>query len=520
MSSNAKYRERIQGLLDELNEGLYERESIMASTLLTVLSGQSVFLYGPPGTAKSLVARRISSVFENSSYFEYLMQRFSTPEDVFGPISISELKKDNYVRKTENYLPTADFAFLDEIWKSSPAILNTLLTIINEKRFKNGNEVVQVPLKALISASNEFPQPNSGLDALYDRFITRLIVNPMEDIDNFHKMISSNDVKSFIEPSNPITMDEWKEISVRSAEITISDESFAAIDYIKREIYEFNLKREMSPIYVSDRRWQKAMVLLKTSALLNDRSEVTPDDILILSDCLWSSEEDSGVVLKIVCDSYLESKLDKSGIDKWISDYQVAINDIESYKDDKIAELKKRLSNNKDFIEIGNSPGYFQKTFGNNRSNLSSISAKDAGDRLEIILTDVYGSPQSIDVDYETLSKKNEQELKINGYSLYIRKYSDGTVNIECQNGDLRFILPKEYISFSFPPIYKQNLLNLKDSLDSLVDSFTNSVEGISVDDQLFLSSRCIEGIQDSLISMLESLESYSDEITQRCNSM
>lgn len=145
---------RIETILKQLNIGIYEREEELSVALLAALCGQNTFLLGPPGTAKSLISRRLSQAFATTSYFEYLMHRFSTPEDVFGPVSLSELKKDNYVRKTQDFLPTAVFAFLDEIFKSSPAILNTLLTIINEKTFRNGPQVVKVPLKALISAAN------------------------------------------------------------------------------------------------------------------------------------------------------------------------------------------------------------------------------------------------------------------------------------------------------------------------------------------------------------------------------
>ena len=132
---------RVKSLVEHIASGMHEREDIISLALLGALSNLNTFFYGPPGTAKSLISRRIACAFSEASYFEHLMNRFTTPEELFGPVSLKELKEDRYTRKTNNYLPTADFAFLDEIWKSSPAILNTLLTMINEKTFKNGDEV-------------------------------------------------------------------------------------------------------------------------------------------------------------------------------------------------------------------------------------------------------------------------------------------------------------------------------------------------------------------------------------------
>ena len=278
--------------LKELGRGLYEREDAISATLLAVMSGQSVFLYGPPGTAKSLIARRISCIFRDAGYFEYLMQKFSTPEDVFGPVSISELKNDRYVRNTDHYLPAADIAFLDEIWKSSPAILNTLLTIINERKFKNGSQLLDVPLKAVIAASNEIPAPGSGLDALYDRFISRIKVDPVTDDGSFLSVISDNSVTGSSDISSPITSEEWACFISKINDVQITEAAAEMILGIRADLKEISVSDEVSPIYVSDRRWQKAVFLAKTAALLSGRTEVQPVDILALKDCLWSLPDD------------------------------------------------------------------------------------------------------------------------------------------------------------------------------------------------------------------------------------
>lgn len=172
---------RVVAAAEELEAGLVERSLEARILLLAAFCGEHLLLLGPPGTAKSLLARRLVRFLgKEAVFFERLLTRFSVPEELFGPLSLKGLEQDEYLRKTTGYLPEASIAFVDEIFKANSAILNSLLSIVNERVFDNGPERVAVPLRCLVAASNEAPE-SEELEALYDRLLFRLIVNPVSD---------------------------------------------------------------------------------------------------------------------------------------------------------------------------------------------------------------------------------------------------------------------------------------------------------------------------------------------------
>ncbi|WP_305815202.1 ATPase RavA domain-containing protein [Photobacterium leiognathi] len=320
--------ERIQKLIKGLSNGVYEREEVIKLCLLAALAGESVFLLGPPGIAKSLIAKRLIQAFDDSKFFDYLMTRFSTPEEVFGPLSIQELKDNGkYVRLTDGYLPTAQVVFLDEIWKAGPAILNTLLTVVNERTFKNGQDVLPVPMRLLITASNELPDEDSGLDALYDRMLVRVFVNRIQEKQNFKAMLmGEGPTLQEIDPSLTIKDEEYINWQQHIDDVLLSEAIFEQIYQLKsmveNKVNQGDVIDSDNELYISDRRWKKSVRLLKASAFFNGRDEINPLDLLLLQDCLWHSPESRNVICNIV--------------DKFASDY--AFNQKESALDANEAE--------------------------------------------------------------------------------------------------------------------------------------------------------------------------------------
>ena len=298
-------RERIQKLLVAINQGIYEKDKELSLALLAALSGESIILLGPPGVAKSMVARRLKLAFQDAKSFEYLMSRFSTPDEIFGPVSISKLKDaDKYERNINGYLPTADVVFLDEIWKAGPAIQNTLLTVINEKLFRNGDAEIHLPLKLLVAASNELPTQGEGLEALWDRFIIRLECRNIKTEKNFNAMLLDNtaDDEVFVAEELQISDEEYRQWNNTINSISVPECVLKCINVIRKSLTSVTITQtdERHNVYVSDRRWKNNVRLLRTSAFIHDRSKVTLDDLLMIYNCLWQEPEECEGIRTIV----------------------------------------------------------------------------------------------------------------------------------------------------------------------------------------------------------------------------
>ena len=330
--------ERFKQLLGEMNRGIYEKETEISLSLLAALAGESIILLGPPGVAKSMVARQLKTAFRDAQSFEYLMSRFSTPDEIFGPVSIQKLKtSDTYERAMEGYLPTADVVFLDEIWKAGPAIQNTLLTVINEKIFRNGNREMHLPLKLLVAASNELPAKGEGLEALWDRFVIRIESRPIKLEKNFRAMLLDSHA-DFLGPTDStdfsgftgglghadfadnadfsdlkITSEEYAEWTERIDKIGVKIEVLDAISAIRKSLRAVNVDEaaERRNIYVSDRRWKNIVRLLRTSAFMQDREEVDICDLLPIYHCLWQEPEERDAIRNIVIRALFSPFADK-----------------------------------------------------------------------------------------------------------------------------------------------------------------------------------------------------------------
>jgi len=283
-------REKVLQIEQELNEHYFERKEVVKGLIVGLLTKQHVLLLGPPGTAKSMLANDICSRI-GGQYFHWLLARTSTPEELFGPISLKALENDSYQRITTNKLPEATVAFVDEIFKCNSAVLNTMLSVLNERLFFNDGTPVKVPLQMTVGASNELPEDREELDALWDRFMMRFIVKGIRDPRNFEKMIAGTTQKT----SAPTTL------TAQELEQAQSDVAAVSLDKVLPRITELRSKiiSDLN-IAVSDRRWNTCAILIKAHAWLEGRQEATEDDLEVLSSALWTDPSQITQVRQVI----------------------------------------------------------------------------------------------------------------------------------------------------------------------------------------------------------------------------
>ncbi|WP_438271597.1 AAA family ATPase [Streptomyces phaeochromogenes] len=275
---------RLRAIGDELSDRFYERADVVRTLLVTLLAGQHSLVLGPPGTAKSELARELTGRFEGAAYWEILLSKFTAPTRMFGPIDVAALARGEYRQVYDGRATTAHIAFIDEIFKCSTAALNETLGYLNERIYhpESGGEPIRCPLIGAITASNELP---SGEDtaAIYDRLLVRIEVGYLADPSNFAALVRS----AVSRPAPPTRT--TVELAALQHAVTEAVPAVDVPDVIVDAVCTLRAALRRKELVASDRRWRQAVGLLQASAYLDGRPAVAETDLSVLTHVLWDS---------------------------------------------------------------------------------------------------------------------------------------------------------------------------------------------------------------------------------------
>ncbi len=295
-------RKRITRFRQSLGRFFVNKQEIIDLMCVAAIAQEPLLLVGPPGTAKSDLVLKFKDALGmgEGDYFEYMLTRFTEPSEIIGAIDIKELREGKYIRRKEGKLPTAKLVFLDEIFKSNSAILNILLTIINERKFYQDGVPEPVPLRIMFAATNEIPEQGE-LAALKDRFVLKVQSRSVQD-DHFQELIDSGlqgeaykglnqkpwaeghcSLEDFIKANRYLTfLFSRKQTDVRGEEQNDRDVFFPADVFREFQRLVKTLVRE-DKIFISDRKLVKLYKLFRVRAWLFSGGTVSRDDLRLLA---------------------------------------------------------------------------------------------------------------------------------------------------------------------------------------------------------------------------------------------
>ena len=282
--------ERFQsGVLASLKSEFVAKDDIIDLMGVCLIARENIFLYGPPGTAKSALINGLSARIEGES-FDYLLTRFTEPNELFGPFDISRLREGELVTNTEGMLPRADIVFLDELLNANSAILNSLLMALNERVFRRGRETSQLPALFFAGASNHLPEEET-LQALFDRFLIRVECGPVPESELEQVLSKGWQLEKSVRPPSGITADDVRSLQSLIPTVDLTPAREAYLDLVR--------KLRSAGLALSDRRAVRLQRTIASSALLCGRTSARPSDLWILKH-IWDRSEQAEVLAAIV----------------------------------------------------------------------------------------------------------------------------------------------------------------------------------------------------------------------------